>query len=198
MGRVARGQGGALRARSPRVHRGPVPSPSARPLFGAVEKTGGRVHTWARKRELAGREVRTARWHRDEGGSQVAARKKSARKKTARKKTARKKSGARKKAARRRKTTRDLGKRVDKEISALTKEVDKRLKPLRQELQKAERKAGTETSRVLREARKRLNDVELKGGSEFKKFLRQRRRDLSKALTDLSKAVRPARKKSRG
>lgn len=120
-------------------------------------------------------------------------RKKATRKKTSRKKGTRKKSRARKKTARRRKSRTDLGKRIEKEISDLSKQVEKRLKPLRQELDRAERKAGTGTSRVLRETRKRLNDIQLKGESNFKKFLRSRRRDLSKALTELSEAVRPSR-----
>jgi hypothetical protein len=83
----------------------------------------------------------------------------------------------------------------EKELSDLTKQIDKRLAPLRRELEKAERRAGSGASRMLREARRRLDEVELKGGSDFAKFLRKRRRDLSHALSELAQAVRPARKK---
>jgi len=112
---------------------------------------------------------------------------------TARKKTAGRKKATRKKAGRR-KAGGDLLKTVDKELNDLSKAIDKRLAPLRKEIEKAERKAGTEGARVLREARKRLNDVEIRGHSDWTKFLRTSRRDLSKALTGLEEAVRPKRK----
>ena len=109
----------------------------------------------------------------------VAARKKTARKKTTRKKT----------------TAKALIKRVDREITAISKDVEKRLAPLRREIQKAERQAGTEASRLLRQARARLNKVEIKGTADWQKFLRQRRRDISKALGQIESAVRPKAKK---
>lgn len=119
---------------------------------------------------------------------EVAARKKKAAKKKATKKKAGRKKPAGKKGA-------ELGNRIAKELSDLNKQIEKRLKPLRKEIEQAERRAGTKASRVIRETRKRLNDVELSGGVPFEKFLRAQRRDLSKALTEMSKAVRPARKK---
>ena len=112
---------------------------------------------------------------------------------TARKKTASKKKATRKKAGRR-KTGGDLLKTVDKELNDLSKAIDKQLAPLRKEIEKAERKAGTEGARLLREARRRRNDVEIRGHSDWTKFLRTSRRDLSKALTGLEQAVRPKRK----
>ena len=116
----------------------------------------------------------------------------AARKKTTRK-TARKKTG-RKKAARK-KTGGQLLKSIDKELSDLSKAIEKNLAPLRKEIDKAERKAGTEGARLLREARSRLNQVEIKGHSDWTQFLRGSRRDLSKALTGLERSVRPKRKK---
>ncbi len=101
---------------------------------------------------------------------------------------------AKKKTTRKRRSRPDLLKDIDKELKALTKSIDKRLAPLRKEIEKAERRAGTEGARLLREARKRLNQVQIKGHSDVNKFIRSRRRDLSKALTDLEHSVRPARK----
>jgi hypothetical protein len=101
-----------------------------------------------------------------------------------RKKTARKKTGG------------QLLKSIDKELSDLSKAIEKNLAPLRREIDKAERKAGTEGARLLREARSRLNQVEIKGHSDWTQFLRGSRRDLSKALTDLERSVRPKRKKT--
>ena len=114
-------------------------------------------------------------------------------KKTTRKKTTRKKA-SRKKTARQRGT--QLLKTIDKEMSQLSKVVDKRLAPLRREIEKAERKAGTRGSKLLREARKRLNAVQIEGHSDLTKFLRKQRRELSHALTEIEHSVRPKRKKT--
>jgi hypothetical protein len=136
----------------------------------------------------------------------VAARKKTSRKKSSRKKSSRKKAGrkkgarkktARKTSARAKRDAEKLLSRINSEVKDLTKEVEKRLKPLQKEIEKAERKAGTQGARLLREARKRLNDVDLQGGSDMMSFLRKRRSDLSKAITELEGTVRPHRKQSR-
>jgi hypothetical protein len=116
----------------------------------------------------------------------------AARKKTVRKKASRKKSPASR--ARRPKGGAQLLEAIDKELSDLSKAVDKNLAPLRRQIEKAERQAGREGARMLREARKRLNEVEIKGHSDWMQFLRRSRRELSKTLTDLESAVRPKRK----
>jgi hypothetical protein len=113
-----------------------------------------------------------------EGGIAMAARK------TTRKKTAARKRG------------KGLVDTIEKELADLSKAMEKRLAPLRKEIDKAERQAGTEGARLLREARRRLNKVEIKGQSDLEKFLRRSRRDLSKALTGLEQSVRPKRKKA--
>lgn len=115
----------------------------------------------------------------------MAARKKTTRKKSARKKSARKKGGAK------------LIDTIEKELADLSKTVDKRVNTLRKEVDKAERKAGTEGARLLREAKKRLNKLEIGGHSEWRSFLRKSRRGLSDALSDLEKSVRPKKKAAR-
>ncbi len=103
------------------------------------------------------------------------------------KKTTRKKSAARKRGG-------ALLKTIDKELASLSRSIDKQLAPLRKEIEKAERQAGTGSARVIREARKRLNQIEIKGHSDWTQFLRKSRRDLSGALTELEKSVRPKKK----
>ncbi len=108
-------------------------------------------------------------------------------------------------AAKKKKTTRKKGtakkrggallKSLDKELSSLSKSIDKQLAPLRKELDKAERQAGSGSARLLREARKRRNQIEIKGHSDWTQFLRKSRRDLSGALSDLERTVRPKAKK---
>jgi len=109
--------------------------------------------------------------------------------KTTRKKTTRRKTAARK-------STKTLVDSVEKEIADISKALDKQLAPLRKQIDKAERQAGTEGARLLREARKYLNAIEIKGHSDLNTFLKRSRRDVSKALTELEHTVRPKRKKT--
>ncbi len=104
-----------------------------------------------------------------------------------------KKKTAKKKAARKKQPLKLLDS-VDKELKDISRQIEKSLAPLRKEIEKAERKAGTEGARLLREARHKLNGVNLKGQSELDQFLRKKRRELSKTLSGLEKAVRPKRK----
>ena len=105
------------------------------------------------------------------------------------KKTSRKKGAVRKRGG-------ALLKTIDKELASLQRSIDRQLAPLRKEIEKAERQAGTGGARVIREARKRLNQIEIKGRSDWTQFLRKSRRDLSGALTELEKTVRPKKKKA--
>lgn len=98
-------------------------------------------------------------------------------------------------AARKKSRRKSLIDSIEKELKDLSKHVERRLAPLRKEVDKAERKAGTGTAKLLRQARARLNEVQISGDSELKKFLRQRKRQLSKGLTETEKVVRPKRKK---
>jgi len=124
---------------------------------------------------------------------QVAARKKTARKTTRKKASGRK--AAKKKTTRKKARTGRRGlDALEKELAGLSKSIDKSLAPLRKEIDKAERQAGTEGARLLREARRRINQLEIKGHSDFTQFLLRSRRDLSSALTGLEKSVRPKRK----
>ena len=106
------------------------------------------------------------------------------------------KKTTRKKAGRKKITRKALIKEIDKELAGLSKAVDKRLAPLLKEIDKAERQAGSEGARLLREARKRLNRVEIKGKSDWTQFLKKSQRELSGVLTDLERTVRPKRKKT--
>jgi hypothetical protein len=60
----------------------------------------------------------------------------------------------------------------------------------------AERQAGSEAAKLLRQARTRIHRVEIRGDSDAQKFLKQRRRQLSKGLTQVERTVRPKRKKT--
>ena len=111
---------------------------------------------------------------------------------------ARKKTARKKKATRKKRSARGGGLigAIDKELSSLSKTIDKNLAPLRKEIEKAERQAGSEGARLLREARKRLNQIEIKGHSDWTQFLRKSRRDLSGTLAGIERSVRPKRKKT--
>ena len=54
------------------------------------------------------------------------------------------------------------GANVDKELDKLSKSIDRSLAPLRREIDKAERKAGTGSARLLREATLKGQDIPTK------------------------------------
>lgn len=116
----------------------------------------------------------------------------------ARKKASRKKASRKKTAKQRKRAGDQLVKRLDKELKQLAKDIDRRLKPLQKEFQKAERRAGTEGARLLRQARKRVNAIDLGGHSDLMVFMRKQRRGISHALSELETGVRPHRKKAAG
>jgi hypothetical protein len=113
-------------------------------------------------------------------------------KKSKRKKTARKKPTRRKTARRRSGSVLDA---IDRELADLSKQIDRRLAPLRREIERAERQVGTEAAKQLRRARRQLDQVTVTGHSDWKKFLRGSKRDLSRALGQLERSVRPVAKK---
>ena len=78
-------------------------------------------------------------------------------------------------AARKKSRRKSLIDSIEKELKDLSKDLERRLRPLRREVDKAEKKAGAGTAKLLREARARLNKVAIQGDSDLQKFLRQRR-----------------------
>jgi hypothetical protein len=91
---------------------------------------------------------------------------------------------------------RRLVQRIDRELTDLSKQIERRLAPLRREIRKAEKQAGSEAGRLLREARRRLDAVQVKGHADWQKFLRRSKRDLSAALGQLERSVAPVRRKA--
>ena len=92
---------------------------------------------------------------------------------------------------------RRLVQRIDREINDLSRQIERRLAPLRREIRKAEKQAGSEAARLLREARRRLDAVQVKGHADWQNFLRRSKRDLSTALGQLERSVAPARRPAR-
>jgi hypothetical protein len=92
---------------------------------------------------------------------------------------------------------RRLVQRIDREITDLSKQIERRIAPLRREIQRAEKQAGSEAARLLREARRRLDAVQVKGHADWQNFLRRSKRDLSKALGQLERSMSPVRRPAR-